>query len=245
MSRATPELVYPESRFGGFTRFDGTIAFFTRVQALLPESGVVLDIGCGRGRRSDDVCRYRRELQDLRGSGRNVIGIDVDPAAAENRFVDEFRLIADTSRWPVDDTSIDLAVSDYVMEHVDRPESFFAEARRVLKHGGFLCVRTPNARGYVGLLARMIPNRYHGSLAEFSQADRRACDVFPTLYRCNTRRRMSRMLDRFGFEGCVLMIEAEPSYLTFSRLAYRLGAVAHRLTPPGLRSTILLFARKV
>lgn len=244
MSRAVHEIVYPESRFGGFTRHDGTIAFFSRVRALLGEHDTVLDIGCGRGSRQDDACAYRRDLQDLREPSRRVVGIDVDPAAAANRFIDEFRPIDDVSRWPVHDASVDLAVSDYVLEHVDQPDLFFREVRRVLKPGGVFCLRTPNSWGYVPLVARMIPDRYHAPLAEFSQAGRKARDVFPTVYRCNTRRRIRRMLREHGLDGCVLLIEAEPGYLAFSRLAYLVGALVHRLLPVPLRSTILVFARK-
>lgn len=42
-------LYYPESRFGGFTDVDGTVAFYTRVQSLVEAGSVVLDVGCGRG----------------------------------------------------------------------------------------------------------------------------------------------------------------------------------------------------
>src|SRR5438093_943558 len=42
-------LYYPESRFGGFTGVDGTLAFYIRVNSLIDSSSVVLDVGCGRG----------------------------------------------------------------------------------------------------------------------------------------------------------------------------------------------------
>jgi hypothetical protein len=42
------ERFYPETRFAGFTHIDGTIAFYTRVNALLKRTDVVLDIGQGR-----------------------------------------------------------------------------------------------------------------------------------------------------------------------------------------------------
>ena len=46
---------YPESLFGGFTDVDGTITFFTRVNALIDSSSVVLDVGCGRGVYGEDT----------------------------------------------------------------------------------------------------------------------------------------------------------------------------------------------
>jgi SAM-dependent methyltransferase len=43
------ERFYPESRFGGFTDIDGTVAFYPRVNALAASKDVVLDFGCGQG----------------------------------------------------------------------------------------------------------------------------------------------------------------------------------------------------
>ena len=36
---------YPESRFGGFTDIDGTVAFYSRVNALVKPLYVVVDFG--------------------------------------------------------------------------------------------------------------------------------------------------------------------------------------------------------
>ena len=67
---------YPEARFGGFSDVDGTITFYTRVQAMLSPDSVVLDVGCGRGAGlQDDSVVYRRELRRLRGRCQRVIGI--------------------------------------------------------------------------------------------------------------------------------------------------------------------------
>lgn len=85
---------YPSSSFGGFSDVDGTVNFYTRVQALLRADSVVLDVGCGRGAAlQGDPVAYRRELRRLRGGCRRVIGIDVDPDAAGNPGLDEFHLL--------------------------------------------------------------------------------------------------------------------------------------------------------
>ena len=235
---------YPEAAFGGFTRCDGTIPFLDRVHALLPARGRVLDVVCGRGQQSEDPCDHRRRLADLRGGERRVIGIDVDPAAAANPFLDEFRRIDDVLRWPVEDASVDLAISVSVLEHVPEPDAFFDEVARVLKPGGVLCLRTPNKRSYPAVAARLVPNRFHARVVGTAQRDRKAEDVFPTVYRCNTARALRRQCRRHGLDHAVYSIEGEPSYLQFSPLLYRLFAVLHPLTPPSLRTTLFLFARK-
>src|SRR5262249_40689121 len=72
------ERFYPETRFGGFTGVDGTVAFFSRVNSLLEPSFVVLDVGCGRGEYRDDPVPLRRNLRILKGKVERVVGIDVD-----------------------------------------------------------------------------------------------------------------------------------------------------------------------
>lgn len=57
----------PESKFGGFSNIDGTIAFYTRVNPLLASSSIVLDVGCGRGIYNKDLVILRRNLRILRG----------------------------------------------------------------------------------------------------------------------------------------------------------------------------------
>ena len=238
--------LYPEMAFGGFTRLDGTIRFCSRVQALLPESGTVLDVGCGRASRQADPSPYRAGLQDFRAPGRTVIGIDVDPGASDNPFVDEFRLIDDTERWPVESDSVDLIYSDYVLEHVDDPVTFFREVARVTRAGGYACFRTPNAWSYISLAARLVPNRRHADVVSkvSTQSEREERDVFPTVYRANRPRTIRKLLDEAGFDSVVFAMESEPGYLDFSSLAYRLGALLHAVLPPAFQSTLVAFACK-
>lgn len=237
------ESFYPESRFGGFTDIDGTIAFYLRVSALLEPSSVVLDFGCGRGAYSSDPFPIHRRLRILRGRVQRVIGMDVDERAAANPFLDEFHLLGGEA-WPLDDDSVDLCVCDSVLEHVERPTPFFSEARRVLRKGGYLCIRTPNAWGYVGLVSRLVPNRLHAKvLARVGESPAAEEDIFPTHYRCNSIPRLRRMLSEQGFEHVVYGYEAEPSYLHFSKLAYWLGVLHQRFAPRFLRLALFAFAR--
>jgi SAM-dependent methyltransferase len=245
MSESIVDKVYPENRLFGFTREDGTTHFLTRVHALLKSDSTVLDVGCGRGQFVEDPCAFRRDLRRLGGAERQVIGIDVDPAAATNPMLDEFRLIDDPHRWPVADTAIDLVYSDYVLEHIQEPDSFFAEAARVLRPGGYLCLRTPNFLGYGAFITWLIPNRFHQRILARVQPDRKSIDVFPTLYRCNTRWRLMNVLKRAGFEPFVYSIEGEPSNFQSFRLVYRIAAVLVPHLPSMFKSTHLVFARKL
>jgi SAM-dependent methyltransferase len=235
---------YPESRFGGFTDIDGTVAFYSRVNALVKPLYVVVDFGCGRGSGNEDSVTFRRSLRNLRPLVSKVIGLDVDSAGRENEFVDEFRLLECNAAWPVEDESVDLLYSDFVMEHLADPKLFFREAYRVLKADGFLCIRTPNLFGYVGIVSSLLPGFLHKRILKVAQPNRSAEDIFPAVYRCNTARAVRRQLRANRFDGVVYGYEAEPSYLNFSPIAYALGTVYRNLAPPQFRSCLFAFARK-
>jgi SAM-dependent methyltransferase len=237
---------YPESRFGGYTDIDGTVVFHTRVNALLRPEDVVVDIGCGRAQHREDPVALRRNLKILRGKCRRVIGIDVDPNARENPFLDEFQLIPDQSAdFPLPDSIADLCVSDYVLEHVRDPERFLGECNRILKPGGYLCIRTTNVTSYVGLAALLTPNRLHARVVGWAQRDRQAKDVFPTQYRANTPRQLARALRRAGFDHCVYTHDPEPSYLSRSGIAYYLGVLHQRYAPAQFGLALFAFARRL
>ncbi|HEX6304755.1 MAG TPA: methyltransferase domain-containing protein [Anaerolineales bacterium] len=237
-------LYYPESRFAGFSDVDGTITFYNRVNALIRPSNVVVDIGCGRGAYGDDPIGYRRRLRILKGKCQSVIGVDVDLGAEQNPFIDEFRCIT-APRWPVESRSIDLCVSDNVLEHIQDPQDFFAEVQRILKPGGFICIRTPNVWSYFGLVSKLVPNRRHTDVLEKVKDRLSPQDVFPTLYRCNTIGCIRKSLQEHGFEHTVYGYDAEPSYLSFSRWLYFLGVLHQRFAPQIFKVGIHAFGRKL
>ena len=238
------ERAYPESRFGGFSRVDGTVAFYTRVRSLITSEMRVLDVGCGRGWSQENALVFRRELHDLRGISDEVVGIDVDDDARDNPTLDEFRLIEDLDRWPIEDASVDLVLSDYVLEHVSDPDAYLRELARVLRPGGLFCARTPNKFGYVALAAQVVPNRLHARVVGNVQGTRESHDVFPTVYRMNTAGGVRRMLDTYGFDSEIIRHAGEPTYFAFSPIAYRLGAWLHRVLPGPLQNQLFVFARK-
>jgi 2-polyprenyl-3-methyl-5-hydroxy-6-metoxy-1,4-benzoquinol methylase len=239
------EKYYPEREFGGYSRVDGTIAFFGRVQSLLRPEMVALDVGCGRGEVVDRLNTQPWEkCRVLKGACKKVIGIDVTEAGRQNVLIDEFRLI-EGGRWPVDSASIDLLMADAVLEHLTDPDAFFAECSRVVKPGGYVCFRTPNKWAYYALIASLIPNRLHAKVLDKVQPGRKEEDVFPTYYRANTIHSLNRLLAAHHFKGCVYRHIAEPSYFMFSQLAYGMGVYLHRWLPQLFWFTLFVFARRV
>jgi SAM-dependent methyltransferase len=235
---------YPESQFGGFTDIDGTIIFHTRVNALIKPHMVLLDVGCGNAEpRRQEKINYRKKLTSYKGKVKRAIGIDVDEGARENPFLDEFRLI--TGNWPIESESVDICLCESVLEHVNNPEHFFDEFHRVLKKDGYLCIHTPNLFNYVSIISHIIPSNYHANLLYQVQSGRRQDDIFPTYYKCNTIRKLKKILKTRGFESVVYGYEPEPGYLKFSNFAYFLGVLHQRFAPKIFKPVIFAFAKKV
>jgi SAM-dependent methyltransferase len=236
---------YPEVGAGGFSRVDGTVSFFSRVHSLIPETGTVVDLGAGRGSEHvDDTVPYRRRLRDLRGPGRHVIGLDVDPVIMENRHIDEAHVIDPDQPLPLADRSVDLILSDYVFEHIDDPAAFAREIERVLKPGGWLCARTPNLYSYVGVAVNLIPNRLHSRLLQLLQPGRKAIDVFPTRYRLNSLGALRRHFPAARWVHCSFTVDAEPVYVGGVSAAWSLVRLFQALTPRVFRTNLFVFVQK-
>lgn len=234
---------YPSSRFGDYSEIDSTVIFYQRVNSLLDKSATLLDIGCGRGYHVEDI-RIRKELRNFKNKCRTVIGIDVDKSASSNPTIDEFFLIQTNLPWPIKSQSVDVAICDFVLEHVEDPEAFFSEIYRVLKPNGYLCVRTTNLLGYVGIFARLIPEKYHKTVISKIMPSRKEIDIFPTVHRCNTIQKVKKVLQSHNFDYFVFGYEDEPGYLSLNKALYFLGYLYQKVVPNYFKNFIIAFAKK-
>ena len=145
---------------------------------------------------------------------------------ARNRNIDAAAR-ADLARLPFRDGVFDIAISSHVAEHLTQPDRVFGELARVLKPGGRLLILTPNRWHYVTISSALLPHRVHVKFNEWRGVD--AHDIFPTVYRANTARRLRSLYERSGFDIERLeQFETEPEYLAFSTPTYALGVAYER-----------------
>ena len=186
-------VIHPEASIDGFTKLDGTISFYSFVKAamLQLDAKIILDFGAGRGAFWESNTKkhgslWRRHLQDLRFNGAHVVACDIDPVVKNHPCSHEQIIIQKGQSLPFEDDTFDLIVSDVTFEHIEHPEIVSRELQRVLRHGGYICVRTPNATGYVKIFTQLIPNKLHSRFLKYIQPNRKEDDIFPTVYKMNT-----------------------------------------------------------
>lgn len=243
----TVSRLYPEVHAGGYTRYDGLVEFYTRVNALLDEESRVLDFGAGRGQWAvEPMPRISRQLRAFRDRVGRVVGVDVDDVVLENKSLDEALVVGPGERLPFEDGAFDLVVADYVFEHVDEAHApqVASELLRVLRPGGWVAARTPNKWGVIGLGARAIPNRRHAAVLSRLQPDRKVEDIFPTRYAMNTRKHLRRLFPEPGAHLYVYGHTTEPLYVGSSPTAWRAASFVDRLTPPRMAPTLMVFVQK-
>lgn len=244
LHRPLVEQFYPEAHFGGFTRDDGSVEFYTRIATLIEPDFRVLDYGAGRGAQiAEDSAPFRRQLKTFKGRVAHVEGCDLDPAVLENPYVDSAKVFDPAQPLPYPDASFDLIFSSWVFEHVADPAMVSSELMRVLKPGGYLCAVTPNKYGYIALASRLAGNARHVRLLKRIQPDRKAEDVFPAFYRLNTKSAIRRYFGPHG-DIAVYAMSSEPAYYFGSAAMFWIFKLIHKLTPAALHTALFIFVQK-
>lgn len=235
---------YPEVNAGGYSKVDGTVEFFSRVHALLPDRGVIVDLGAGRGKWQEDPCRWRHRLADLRGAERFVVGADIDKAVMANTGVDGSIVLPHHGGLPFRDQSITTIVADWVFEHVVDPRRLASELRRTVVPGGWVCARTPNKWGYVGIGARLIPNDRHVGLLRQLQPQRCDKDVFDVAYRLNTYGAIQHVFPATDWSNCTYTYNPDPDYVGESTVARSIVQAWQKVVPDALGTTLHIFLQR-
>ncbi|WP_087207244.1 methyltransferase domain-containing protein [Yoonia vestfoldensis] len=142
------------------------------------------------------------------------------------------------------DQSIDIILCDHVLEHVAAPAEFVREIARVLKPGGWLCARTPAKWGYIGIGARLVPNALHVAFLKKLQPNRKAEDVFPTVYGMNTMAALGHYFDKSEWKNCTYGFNGVPGYHGNNAVLFRLIQFWGWLMPRSLSAKFHIFIQK-
>jgi len=236
---------YPEVNVSGYTSVDGTVEFYSRINSLIDDSMQVLDFGAGRAAwNENDMCVYRKELRKMKGKVNKVVGCDIDDAIFKNTSVDENVLINIGEQLPFDNETFDIIISDYTFEHASNPDEMAKEFYRILKTGGWICARTPNKYSYISVFTRIIKNSYHAKLLKHVQPEREEVDVFPTTFKLNSIKDLSRYFQKSDFDNFTYRYEAEPSYYFNNKFIFSMLVLINACIPSMMKSNLFVFLRK-
>jgi SAM-dependent methyltransferase len=189
--------------YGDQSFVDGTTQFHELCAEHIARGSHILEIGAGP----------TNETSDYLASIGPVHGADVSEEVLKNSALTSARVFAGKA-MPFATSSLDACVSNFVIEHVPDPGIHFREVARVLKPKGVYVFRTPNIWHYVAMAANMLPHSVHLLIANRLRGlGPEAHDPYPTVYRANTRPRLTMLCHDAGMEvRKMVMIEKEPSY---------------------------------
>jgi methionine biosynthesis protein MetW len=111
----------------------------------------LLDVGCGDG-------EFTLKVAEKIGTS-NVFGIDVvkeNVEQAEARAITCFQADLDEARFPFEDESFDVVCANQIIEHLSKTDAFAREIYRVLKHGGYGVISTPDLAAWHSIAALLI-----------------------------------------------------------------------------------------
>ncbi len=185
-------------------QFNGTLIFYKWIREYTHNKTRMLNLGAGPA--------SKEKVRSFKGEVECVIGVDIDDEVLGNEDLDESYLI-ENDRLPFEDSSFDVVISDYVLEHVEKPEQFLSEVYRVLRPEGHFLFRTPNKYHYVALIAKLTPHWFHLLVANRTRGlAEDSHDPYPTFYRINSKKEINKLSYEFGFSQSELkMIECEPA----------------------------------
>jgi SAM-dependent methyltransferase len=186
----------------------GDTGLFRILETILPEKGVVLDLGCG-----DNSL-----LAPFRTQERRLWGTDLQ-AHPNLQNPGWFRLMDSDGRIPFVDETFDVVASCWVLEHVEDPVPFLQEVARVLRPGGAFVSLSVSSSHYVTWITRLVgwlPHRFTQGIVHRLYG-REHHDTFPTHFRLNSTRRLRNASFAAGLELGAMHRAANPGYFSFFR----------------------------
>lgn len=193
--------------------------FRALVQEHLTPDSEVLDVGCG----------VRGIIREWSGRFVRIVGVDADEyALSETEDIDEVHLADVEASLPFEPGSFDLVTAAWVLEHFRDPAKALGNIVKVLRPGGAFIFSTTNLLNPVMLANRLAPAgfvRWYKSTV-LGSLD---YDTFPAYYRCNTSRRIRKLLEQVGLELGQLHRSGNPEYWKMSTPTLLLSIYANKI----------------
>ncbi len=131
------------------------IALRSMLKGVDPSNNLFIDIGCGYGRLFNEYSKFQRvvlidySMKNLRNARDRISRfLSDDPG----KLSDILFISADAAALPIRNDSVDTILTVRVMHHLERPEKYFDEVKRVLKSGSLYLLEFANKRNLKNIL---------------------------------------------------------------------------------------------
>lgn len=112
--------------------------------------GVIVDLGCDEG---DKTLKFAGKAET-----KSIIGVELIEESAEKakqKGIETY--VADlNSSIPLKSRSVDVAISNQVIEHLDNTDKFIEEIFRILKDGGYAIISTESLSSWHNIFALIL-----------------------------------------------------------------------------------------
>src|ERR1700719_2087127 len=177
-----------------------------------------LDAGCGHSL-IPAVKGGRHIEQNFLAEAEMIVGADVDIPSL-TAYSPIRRVACRLEHLGFRDHAFDLITCNMVVEHLVAPAEVLSEFFRVLRPAGIVIILTPNIYHWANIISMLTPLSFH-RLVSKKLWDQKPEDVFPTLYRCNTKSSIQRSLRTAGFSNVeVQMVPGRQRLIEFGPLFY-------------------------
>ena len=135
------------------------IALRSILKGVDPSNKLLIDIGCGYARLFNEYSKFQRlvlidySIKNLKNARERISQfLSNDPEKLSNVLF----ISADATAIPIGDDSADTVLTVRVVHHLDRPEKYFDEVKRILKEGGIYLFEFANKRNLKNILRFII-----------------------------------------------------------------------------------------
>jgi len=135
------------------------IALRSMLKGVDPSNKLFIDIGCGYARLFNEYSKFQRvvlidySIKNLRNARERISRfLSNDPEKLSNVLF----ISADATAIPIRDDSADTILTVRVVHHLDRPEKYFDEVKRILKVGSLYIFEFANKRNLKNILRFII-----------------------------------------------------------------------------------------
>ncbi len=199
--------------------WDETQVYLSKFFAGIPgENLQVFDAGCGNGNYVIDENRKKIGW---------AIGLDVSQEFVEKNVCLDEIIVGSLESIPLQDSSIDVCVSLWVLEHIENPKKVFSEIARILKPGGYFLFATPNKNFWLLKLAQIVKSNAVNHIINKRLFGRNSEDIFKTYYLANKVPDLEGLLPE-DIKGVELRYNFDPSYTSFNKATNMLTMLTHK-----------------